>query len=63
VVVIVSVDTDECEAEHVTDEYGNQRPKRGEVVSMGDFHFKHHDCDDDGDHAIAKRFQPVSSQS
>jgi hypothetical protein len=38
VVVIVPIDTDECEAEHVTDEYGNQRPKRSEVVSVGNLH-------------------------
>src|SRR5436305_648510 len=63
VVVVVPVDADEGEAEQVAQEHGDQRPERGQVRPRWYLELQHHDGDDDGDHAVAERFETPLAHS
>jgi len=58
VVVVIPEDADIDVAQHIGREYRHAFVKRRRVGAVRHFHFQHHDGDDDGDHAIGKRFQP-----
>ena len=55
--VIVPVNADEDKAQHVAQEGGSQRTESRPVIAFRRMQFEHHDRNDDGDHAIAERFQ------
>src|ERR1700752_3853703 len=57
VMVVVPVDADVSEAEHVTQEHRQERPNRVQRVAVRRPEFQHHDRDDDGDDAIAERLE------
>ena len=57
VVVVVPVDADVDEAQHVAQEHRPQLRDRGQVVAVGHVQLQHHDRDDDGQHAIAERLE------
>jgi hypothetical protein len=57
--VIVPVDPHVHEAEDIAEEDRQQRPERRQVLAVRNFQLQHHDRDDDGDHAVAERFEPV----
>src|SRR4051812_46891987 len=61
VMVIVPVDADVDEAQHVAHEDGDQRCQGGYAVPVRNLQLEHHDGDDDGYHAIAERLQPSLS--
>src|SRR5690242_19248418 len=63
VVVIIPVDADINETEHVTQKDRYHWLQGGELAPIGSFHFEDHDCDDDGDHAVTECFEPVVSHS
>ena len=63
VVMIVPVDADEHEAQHIRQEHRHQRRERRDIGPVRHLHLQHHDRDDDGDHAIAERFQPSLAHS
>ena len=56
--VVVPVDADEHEAEHVAEEPGNEGRERRRVRPVRDFQLQHQDGDDDRDDAVAEGFQP-----
>ena len=60
VMMVVPVDAEINEAQHVAQEHRQQRfqARRGRR-RVRHFHLQHHDGDDDGEHAVAERFQPV----
>jgi hypothetical protein len=47
VVMVVSVDAEVDEAEHVAQEHRPQRPQGGEIGAVRHLHLQHHDGDDD----------------
>ena len=57
VVVIVPVDADIQEAQHIAEENGQQRPQGSKALAARHLHFRHHNRDDNRDHAIAECFQ------
>src|SRR4030095_1800314 len=59
VVMIVPVDPEIDEAQHVGQELRQHRAQRGEIGSLRCLQLEHHDRDDDRDHAIAERFEPA----
>ena len=59
VVMVVPVDADVDEAQHVAQEHREQRLQRGQIGAVRHLQFQHHDGDDDGEHAVAEGFQPV----
>ena len=57
-VMVVPVDADVDEAQHIAQEDRQQRPQVGEGGPVRDLQLEHHDGDDDGDDAVAEGFQP-----
>jgi len=57
-VVIVPVDADVHETQHVAQEHRQQRQQRIDRLTVRDLHLQHHDGDDDGDHPVAECFEP-----
>src|SRR5689334_9300736 len=57
--MIVPVDADVEKAQHVAQEHGKYRLQRLEVDAVWHFQLQNHNRDDDGQHSVAKRFQPV----
>lgn len=56
VVVIVPIDSDINETQHVTEKRRKHRAKGFQIRLVRRFHLEDHDCDDNRDHAIAERF-------
>src|SRR5215471_14051796 len=63
VVVVIPIDTQVDEAQHVAQEDGDHWPQSLEALAMGHLHLQHHDGDEDGDHAITERFKPIPAHS
>jgi hypothetical protein len=63
VVMIVPVDAEVNEAEHVAHEHRGKWCERSETVPMRDLHFEHHDRDDDREDAVAERLESVLAHS
>ena len=59
VVMIVPVNAEIDEAQHITEKNRQQRTQGGQINTVRHFHFQHHDGDDDGEHAIAERLHAV----
>ena len=57
VVMIVPVDAQVDEAQHVSQKHRHEGPERFPVGPMRDPQFQHHDRDQDRDHAVAERFE------
>jgi hypothetical protein len=57
VMMIVPVDADIDEAQHIAQEHREQRPQIGEAGAVRHLHLQHHDGDDDGEHTVAERLQ------
>jgi hypothetical protein len=63
VVVVVPVDAEIHETQHVAQEHRQQAGEVGKartrrlVMAVRNLHLEHHDGDDDGEHAIAERFE------
>ena len=49
-------------AEGIGEEYRQVGPERGKIGALWNFHVQHHDGDDDGDHSIRERFEPLFAQ-
>src|SRR4051794_29637735 len=62
VMMIVPVDRNIQEAEHIAEERGCDGSKRAELRAVGRLEFKHHDRDDDSDDAVAESFEPAFLQ-
>ena len=54
--MLVPVDADVDEAEHVAHDDGPEWDQGLEIGFVRDFEFQHHDGDDDGDDAVAEGF-------
>jgi hypothetical protein len=54
VVMIVPVDSDVDEAEHVCEQDWKEWAQGGYVAAVGNVEFQHHDGEDDGEHSIAE---------
>jgi hypothetical protein len=59
VVVVVPVNANVDEAEEVAEKNWYEGLDVGPVCAVGDFHFEHHDGDDDGEDAIGEGFHTV----
>jgi hypothetical protein len=57
VMVVVPVDPQEHEAQHVAEEHGQERLQGSEVGTVRDLQLQHHDRDENRDHAIAEGLQ------
>src|SRR6516165_6976420 len=57
--VVVPVDGDVDEAQHIGGEGGQHLAQGGQAGLMRGFQVQHHDGDDDRDHPVAERRQPV----
>ena len=59
--MVVPVDAEVNETQHVGQKDRQQRFQRGDVErsALRHFQLQHHDGDDDGQHAVAEGFQPV----
>src|SRR3954471_14529521 len=60
-VVIVPVDADQHEAEEIREKHRQQRRQRRQVGAVRHLELEHHDRDDDGDHAVGERVEPLGS--
>src|SRR4029450_5102554 len=63
VVVVIPIDTQVDEAQHVAQEDGDHWHQSLEALAVGHLHLQHHDGDEDGDHAITDRFKPILSHA
>src|SRR5690348_13677140 len=57
--MVVPVDAEVDEAQHVAQKDREHRTQRGERRVVRHVQLEHHDRDEDGDHAIAERFEPI----
>src|ERR1035437_5150198 len=57
VVMVVPVDANIDETQHITEKNRNQRCQCIEVLAMWHLQLQNHDRDDDGHHAVAECFQ------
>src|SRR5258708_12451488 len=57
VMVVIPRNTDEDKDQQVAREYRNEWINCSEVLSLRHLQLEHHDGDNDGNHAIAERFQ------
>src|SRR5512146_1617852 len=62
-VVVVPIDANVNEAQHVAQEYRDQWHESIDALAAGHLQLQHHAGDDDGDHAIAERFEPAFAHS
>jgi hypothetical protein len=62
-VVVIPIDAEVDEAQNIAQKYRNQWHQSLDALTVGHLHFQYHDGDDDGDHAITKRFKPILSHS
>src|SRR5262245_45543308 len=62
-VVVIPIDAKIDEAQHVAQEDGDHGHQRLNALALGHLHLQHHDGDEDGDHAITERFQPILSHA
>src|SRR5215831_1441421 len=63
VMVVIPIDTQVDEAQHVAQEYGDHWHQSLDALAVGHLHLQHHDGDEDGDHAITERFKPILSHA
>src|SRR5215469_14755743 len=56
--MIVPIDADVDVTEQVDQRSRDDGPQSAPIGSVGDLYFKHHDSDDDCNHAIAERLHP-----
>ena len=63
VMVVVPVNPDIDETQHVAQKDRQQRLQGREVFAVRHFHLQHHDGNDDGQNAIAESFEPILSHS
>jgi hypothetical protein len=59
VMVIIPVDAYIQKAQHIADEYWNERFKIADVIRMGNFQFKDENGNNDGEHAVAESFKSI----
>src|SRR5437879_12460166 len=57
--VVAPIDPEKHEAEHVAQKHRDQRLQRRPVGSVWHPHFQHHDRDNDGNHTVAERLEPL----
>src|SRR2546428_11365688 len=57
--VVAPIDPEKHEAEHVAQKRRDQRLQRRPVGSVWHPHFQHHDRDNDGNHTVAERLEPL----
>jgi hypothetical protein len=62
-VVVVPVDGQINEAQHIADQVGRQRAERRPIGAVRHLQIQHHDGDDDGDDAIAERSKTIFAHS
>src|SRR6184192_1854541 len=58
VMVVIPINTEVNEAQHVAQQYWQYRFQRGELNCMRHLQFQHHNRDDDRKNAVAERFEP-----
>src|SRR5215217_7255830 len=63
VVVVIPIDAKVDEAQHVAQEYRDHWHQSLDALAVGHLHLQHHDGDEDGEHAITERFQPILSHA
>src|SRR5215211_7319983 len=59
VMMIVPVDPDIEETQNIAQEHRPQLDKDLQVITVRNFHFQHHNGDDDRDDSITERFESV----
>src|SRR2546423_8200190 len=57
--VIVPVDAQVKETQHVTQKNRQERFDSRPIQAVRHLELQHHDCDDDREHSVAKRFESV----
>ena len=57
--MIVPVDPDIEEAQNIAQEHRPQLDKGLQVITVRNFHFQHHNGDDDRDDPVTERFESV----
>src|SRR5437867_1276956 len=58
VMMVVPVDAEKDEAEHVAEKGWHDRAQRRQVGTVGRVQLEDHDRDQDGDHAVTERLEP-----
>ncbi len=57
--MVVPKNTNIRKAERIGQEHRQTEPQSGEIGTCGHFHVQHHNGDDDGDHSIRERLEPL----